>query len=70
MVVDVRAGEDARACRAAWRLDDHEACISSLPENSRGMYKRRTTILRVPLLTLCSGQLTATSRDERPAAVE
>ena len=47
VVVDVRAGEDARACRAAWRLDDHEASVSSLPENSELMYKRKTTILRV-----------------------
>ena len=38
VVVDVRAGEDARACRAAWRLDDHEARVSSLPENSRAKY--------------------------------
>ena len=47
VLVDVRAGEDARACRAAWRLDDHEARVSSLPEISELMYKRKTTILQV-----------------------
>ena len=47
VVVDVRAGEDARACRAAWRLDDHEARVSQLPEISELMYKRKITILRV-----------------------
>ena len=48
MVVDVRVGEDARACRAAWRLDDHEAWLLWLVQISRLCTMDRTTILQVP----------------------
>ena len=73
MVVDVRAGEDARACRAAWRLDDHEARVSQLPEISELMYKRKTTILqvrvRVSVELACSYGVLEGPRVRQPAAV-
>ena len=47
MVVDVRVGEDARACRAAWRLDDHEAWLPWLVQISRLCTMDRTTIEQV-----------------------
>ena len=47
VVVDVRVGEDARACRAAWRLDDREAWLPWLVQISRLCTMDRTTILRV-----------------------